>query len=46
MYKPIYNEESIDVVNSIIDYLHSTRLEKSFIDTDKIKELKGDSSNE
>ena len=41
MYKPIYNEESREVVDSVINYLNSTRLEKSFIDTDALCHLTG-----
>ena len=41
MYKPIYNEETKDILDSVINYLNSTRLEKSFIDTDALCHLTG-----
>ena len=41
MYKAIYNEESREVVDEVINYLNSTRLEKSFIDTDALCHLTG-----
>ena len=41
MYKPIYNEKSREVIDDVINYLNSTRLEKSFIDTDALCHLTG-----
>lgn len=41
MYKPVYNDNTIDIVKSVEVYLETTRLSVTYIDTDDLCNLIG-----